>query len=142
MEAWDRSATPSNIKSGFRSTGIFPFDRNIFTEQDFLCSFVTDRPENNANESKSNTSQILSQNENNASQGKVQNADGNSSAPKSPEPGTSGTQFVSPEVLRPYPKAPVRKESTKGRKRGRSMIATDTPEKLEIEKRQEKRNRH
>ena len=42
--AWDRSATPVNIKSGFLSSGIFPLDRSTFSDQDFLCSAVTDRP--------------------------------------------------------------------------------------------------
>ena len=42
--AWDRAATPVNIKSGFLSSGIFPLDRSIFSDQNFLCSAVTDRP--------------------------------------------------------------------------------------------------
>ena len=46
----------------------------------------------------------------------------------SSEPGPSYS-FVSPEDIRGYPKAAPRKESGRGRKRGRSMIATDTLEK-------------
>ena len=42
--AWDRAATPVNIKSDFLSSGIFPLDKSIFSDQDFLCSAVTDRP--------------------------------------------------------------------------------------------------
>ena len=45
--AWDRAATPVNIKSGFRSTGIHPFDTNVFQESDFAGAYVTDRPEPN-----------------------------------------------------------------------------------------------
>ncbi|EDS28122.1 conserved hypothetical protein [Culex quinquefasciatus] len=41
----DRSMTRNNIASSFRATGIFPFDRNIFTEEDFLPSTVSDRPD-------------------------------------------------------------------------------------------------
>ncbi|CAH1973971.1 unnamed protein product [Acanthoscelides obtectus] len=41
--AFERSMTPSNIKSGFKKAGIYPFDRNVFTDDDFLCSSVTDR---------------------------------------------------------------------------------------------------
>ena len=33
-----------NILSGFKSTGIYPFDRNIIPEDRFLPSFTTDRP--------------------------------------------------------------------------------------------------
>ena len=44
-QAWDRAATPTNVKSGFRCTGIWPFDKTIFTDEDYLSSQVTDRPE-------------------------------------------------------------------------------------------------
>lgn len=30
----DASATPKNIKSGLRATGIYPFDPNVFTAED------------------------------------------------------------------------------------------------------------
>lgn len=43
------------------------------------------------------------------------------------------TSFVSPEQIKPYPKAGPRKGTVKGRKRGRTRILTDTPEKLAIE---------
>lgn len=33
----------SNILSGFRKTGIHPYNPDIFTDEDFLCSAVTDR---------------------------------------------------------------------------------------------------
>lgn len=42
--AFPRAMTPSTITSGFRTTGIWPFDRNIFPDDEFLGSFVTDRP--------------------------------------------------------------------------------------------------
>lgn len=38
--------------------------------------------------------------------------------------------FVTPDEIRGYPKADKRKNTQKGRKRGRSIIATDTPEKI------------
>lgn len=48
--------------------------------------------------------------------------------------------FISPELIRPYPKAAARKEySNRGRKRGRCMIAADTPKKaLLVEKARQK----
>ena len=38
------AATPVNIKSGFAVSGIFPFDSNIFNDDEFMASAVTDRP--------------------------------------------------------------------------------------------------
>ena len=50
-DAWDAATTPSNIKSGFLKCGIYPLNRDVFREVDFLGSSVTDRPcpENAAN---------------------------------------------------------------------------------------------
>lgn len=31
--------------SGFNKTGIYPFDNNTFSEEDFMPSYVTDHPE-------------------------------------------------------------------------------------------------
>lgn len=36
--------TQSNIQAGFRTTGIVPFNRHLFTELDFAPAFVTDSP--------------------------------------------------------------------------------------------------
>ena len=36
--------TPSNIISGFRVSGVFPFNPNVFKDSEFLPSAVTDRP--------------------------------------------------------------------------------------------------
>ena len=35
---------PKNIVSGFRCTGIFPFNPVIFRDEDLLSSYVTDHP--------------------------------------------------------------------------------------------------
>lgn len=40
---------------------------------------------------------------------------------------------LTPEMVKPFPKAPPRTESRRGRKKGKSRIITDTPEKAEIE---------
>ena len=40
--AHERALTPSIIISGFRKTGLFPYDRHIFQDDDFLSSSVTD----------------------------------------------------------------------------------------------------
>ena len=42
--AYYRAFTPFNITSGFKKTGIVPLDENIFSEDVFLPSMVTDQP--------------------------------------------------------------------------------------------------
>jgi hypothetical protein len=34
------TATPANIKAGFLATGIFPYNRDIFVDEEFLFSYV------------------------------------------------------------------------------------------------------
>lgn len=42
-EAYKKVATMGNAESGFRVTGIFPYDDDLFEESDFAPSFVTDQ---------------------------------------------------------------------------------------------------
>lgn len=42
--AFKLAMTPGNIQSGFKVTGIYPYDRNRIQDDEFLPSFVTDRP--------------------------------------------------------------------------------------------------
>lgn len=44
-KAYPSALTPRNIIKGFEITGIYPFNSEIFTEDDFRSSYVTDRPE-------------------------------------------------------------------------------------------------
>ncbi|KAK4299196.1 hypothetical protein Pmani_028514 [Petrolisthes manimaculis] len=109
--AFKRSMTPLNITSGFKRSGIFPFDDNVFDDSDFSPSVVTDRPWPEPVKPVMNPEAGPSHE--------------NGNLPAS----TNGHDFQSPQEIRGYPKAAPRKETGKGRKRGRSMIATDTPEK-------------
>ena len=43
-ETFLSAVTPQNITSGFKSTGIFPYNREIFPEEAFAPSMVSDRP--------------------------------------------------------------------------------------------------
>ncbi|XP_072398204.1 uncharacterized protein [Diabrotica undecimpunctata] len=37
--------TPNNITAGFQVTGIYPFNRDIFSNSEFMAAYVTDRPD-------------------------------------------------------------------------------------------------
>ena len=54
--AFPRAFTPVNIQSGFKVAGIFPFDRDIFSDLEFLPSDVTDRFVPSASSSSSSSS--------------------------------------------------------------------------------------
>nr|CAH7753295.1 unnamed protein product [Callosobruchus chinensis] len=103
--------TPSNIKSGFKKTGIFPFDRDVFTEDEFLVSEVTNRPLTVDDQQPSTSRAVLQAVEN---------------------------QIKSPLEFRDYPRAGPRKNTSK-RKKGKSLILTDSPVKNEIEERAQER---
>ncbi len=44
-KALPQAATPENIVAGFRCTGIWPYNAEIFNDDDFAGAFATDRPE-------------------------------------------------------------------------------------------------
>nr|CAH7751371.1 unnamed protein product [Callosobruchus chinensis] len=110
-QAFDKAMTPSNIKSGFKKTGIFPFDRDVFTEDEFLVSEVTNRPLTVDDQQPSTSRAVLQAVEN---------------------------QIKSPLEFRDYPRAGPRKNTSK-RKKGKSLILTDSPVKNEIEERAQER---
>lgn len=114
-EAYSPAFSKSNIESAFAKTGIFPFKRDIFEESDFLCSAVTDRGVPNDN------SILVDEFLETATE-----------KPDEPGPTSNIQPFVSPEYVRPYPKALPRKRKQVGRKPGRTRILTDTPKKTEI----------
>ena len=114
-KAYPMAFNPVNIQSGFRVTGIWPLNRNIFTDDEFMPSSVTDRPPPPL----------------------PQISEVNSAPENSPAISTksidSPVAHVSPDMIRPYPHAAPRTTSNRGRKRGRCRILTDTPEKAELE---------
>lgn len=162
-----------NILSGFAKTGIQPFNPQIFTDDDFLMSAVTDRPcPSDNNESvEQNYSNICS--DDNLTNEKVSNLTpitnfmdtaislprqsscnllpGPSSCGVSPaEPSSCGVSpagpsscgvlstskirtLLKPEDVVPFPKAAPRVGNRKGKAKGKTLILTDTPEKLELQ---------
>lgn len=130
--------TPSNITSAFANTGIIPLNKQIFDDDDFLPSSVTDRPAPSTSQSTPSSNQPTTQ-------------PTTSSATTCPDVDLSqildkdADQFpimndirsidhshLKPEIVRPYPKKNPRIHVKKPRKKGRGAILTDTPEKLAL----------
>ncbi|XP_023216961.1 uncharacterized protein LOC111619466 [Centruroides sculpturatus] len=162
------AATPINIMSSFKKAGIWPYDPNIFTEDDFAPSFVTDRPLAPTHESVSagitpiNDIDIIDMevSEAETSIDKSNNARETVSIIDErqilDQPGPSGVVNLSttsgvvqglgkdvpfsPEAIRPFPKAPPRSGTIK-RCRRKSAILTDTPEKQALAEEQSKKRK-
>jgi hypothetical protein len=169
-EAFPLSVTDRNSIAGFTYTGISPFNRNIFTAIDYAPSSVTDRPIQVNSEIRPNdlltsfdaTSSIQIDPDTpvddlpTSSVQTDQRTDSNdlsnqsyNQRPNSPVPGPSGLQQANssqpfnftPTDLRPLPQAGPRNITNKGRKKRKTAILTDTPEKNAIEEEYQQRNK-
>ena len=154
--AWIKACTPANVLSGFRSTGIWPINRDIFTELDFFGATVCEReePTSTTGPSMPTSTQpepstiLLDLPEPSMSPGlpepsmsplpEPQELWPILSAPAPPEPaGETDAQVQatatgpSPEHVRPYPKAPARPQG-KGRSRVKSCILTEDPAAIQM----------
>lgn len=146
--AFDEAFSRKNIVAAFKKTGISPFDESTFKDIDFCGSIPTDQPlseipanENHPEEICTNTipSSPTSIEESEdvglclkSANEVVQITPSCSYTPKVCAKKV-GLKFPTPEQIRPYPKAEPRKNTSKGRKKGRCCILTDTPEKNRIE---------
>lgn len=131
-KAYEISFTPKNISSGFEATGIWPLNRNIFSEVDYLGAEVTNRPlptinadilQNRPRTSGANLESII-ENPDESITLPVENVEAPNSNQESKE--CSAIRVVKPEELKPFPKADPRKNNTNRRKR-KSEILTKTP---------------
>ena len=123
-KAFVKSCTLENITSSFRRTGIFSFNSEIFTEDEFLPSTVTDQVQNVYSGETNIDANVL-----NTTEAAVQST----STPASSNPGFSlktvpETSLI--ESIAPLPKARSRK--IRCRKRISSVITTRTPVKKRL----------
>jgi hypothetical protein len=105
----------SNTVSGFATSGISAPNEDIFPDDSFLSSYALDRPEPAAVTQKDSfTSEVHA-------------------AGSAPSSSHKNEATVSPDMIRPFPKVQSRIPTSKSRKKGKSRILTDTPNKEEIE---------
>ncbi|KAK9710203.1 hypothetical protein QE152_g26189 [Popillia japonica] len=122
--AFDEAFNRKNIISGFLKTGCYPFNKNIFSSEDFVAAEVTEvsnvSQQDNANEVCSNTFSLPNCEKPSTSSANVR-PQANSCPPVlTTEKQSSKIVIISdvkltPERVRPYPKA-VRVSAKKGRR--------------------------
>lgn len=135
-KAYMQAFTLKNITKGFEVSGIFPLNENIFGEEEFLPSFVTDRPcpENlQSMEQEHKTLELSTPSTSKQIECPILNSPAPVSSKRRPT--------ISPHVIRPFPKAPPRKSAKGQRKKGKTMIMTDTPVKRALEEELEQKNK-
>ena len=145
-KAWVRACTPSNVLGGFSATGIWPINTEIFPDEAFLASEVTERPEPPGQEGDEGLGSSI------ASESTITPEPSHAAFIPGPSgvvsPGSSGASpeqsnaflDVTPESIRPYPKAPERPPA-RGRKRVKACILTENEEAIEMLREKEERRR-
>lgn len=140
--AYPKAFTPNNIIKGFKSSGLYPLNKNIFTDEDYMPANVTDRAVPQDDESVESLQDLSVQSTSVIPRPSADslpiithlyNTPVPSSSISSPEYNSSTAKIVTPEMIRPHPKAAARKNTKRGRPKGKSIILTNTPEKLAIE---------
>jgi len=116
-KSFTKAFTKHNYEKRFLVTEIYPLNENICDEDEFLSSCVNDRPYSQVTEPAR------------APSGSKDNTEGTS----------AGFMKVSPEIIRPFPKAGPRE--TEWRKHGKSRILRFTPEKTENENQTSKKGK-
>lgn len=135
--ALPQAGTPANIAAGFRSTGISPFNRDIFTELDYAPASVTDvQPlsETTTEDHQDETDLAMHQVE-----GETVDLQDDSRQELLAVPSTSQAGQFSPDTVRPLQKAVRRPTSTRGRKGKQSAVLTSTPAKLALQEEKNKK---
>lgn len=152
--AWSKSATPANIISAFKATGIHPLNKNIFSEKDFMPSIVTHiniqepGPANQGEAGPANQDEAGPANEedDDLAEQEIDNpldvnepANETNKAATTPTPSETASETSghrTPLELFGLPKAKANPNKRAPRRKGRCMVATDSPEKREIEERE------
>ena len=158
-KAWIKACTPSNVLSGFAATGIWPLNSDIFSDDAFAGAEVTERESPQDRDAEQSLVSAVEGNSSlpghsddptdptpgPSSAPEVSVAPGPSSrsdTPASPVPGPSSApdRPVTPESVRPYPKAANRPRG-RGRPSLKACILTENPEAINMLKEKEKKKK-
>ena len=110
-KADEQALTPRNIRLGFAASDIWPFNRDVFLEDKFLPSYVSDRPHCSTNDcnTTSETEDVLIRSSASSTTIGIENA---------PEFLSISAAIIAPETISPLPQCTQqRKKSSCARKR-------------------------
>ena len=129
------AATPANIKAGFLATGIFPYNRDVFPDEEFLSSYVTDRPAPATGTAASNYSNGNVKHDESAGPDppRIDSPEPAPSRIRPAEADSSSSTSLTPELVRPFPKAADRKGTANATRKKSTAILTDTPVKAALQ---------
>lgn len=151
--AFEKCMTPSNILAGFRCTGIFPLNTEVFGDE-FEPSAVTDQPQPLVGSAVELTVQLAIETVAEPAVELAMESAAETAVERTTEPAveslldaatpstsnqTAHAQtfknmaHITPESIAPLPKAQPRKPKTTSRRKVTSAILTDTPEKNRIQ---------
>lgn len=135
-KAFPLAFTMANITKGFHRSGIEPFNANIFCDEDYLSSYVSDRPDPNSLKPTTTSDATATESPMVAAELHETPDVASASTAATNEPPC----LITPQQIRPLPKAGPRKITNRGRKKGKSVILTSTPIKEELESLARQRN--
>ena len=125
-KADEQALTPRTIRSGFAASGIWPFNRDVFGEDEFLTSYVSDRPHCSTTDrdTTTETEDVLIRSSALSTSFGIENA---------LEFLSISAATITPEIVAPLHQCTQqRKKSSCARKRRKTQILIDTPVKEAI----------
>lgn len=139
-KAFIRAATMSTAVNGFRKTGIWPVDRNVFKESDFLPCSTTDIILAPTVEETETKEEMPEEPKRNASVEPCDRHQAIVSRRKTPEQSSaveqvaasSNFQVISPEIILAIPKVDKKSKRKPSNRRGKTVVLTGTPYKNEL----------
>lgn len=118
--AFEKSMTPKSIISGFKNTGIYPFDKNIFSDEYIEVSEVTDRHYENIMTPTNN--KVFQKEIINIKKPTLSPISHNNTMLQQNERSQDFSTYFSPENIRHYPKAEPRKVNSNNKQNKKLML--------------------